>query len=197
MVFTLSYSPASFGYKWFAFGRFLFSALVSNSSASSDIARQFSDIAVKYNDLISAICYSYSSSLYEFEDLRQDALINIWRGLIGFRGDCGTKTWIYRVVLNSCLSVCRKQSKWHGSRMPLEYASAVYEETEDMSEEISRLHDAIYMLSPTDRAIIIMWLDDCSYDEIAEVIGMTRNTIATRLHRIKRKLGDRIKMEFE
>lgn len=175
--------------------RICFSAHVAKSAPAATVEK-FTDIAVTYNDLISAICYSYSSSLYEFDDLKQDALINIWRGLVSFRGDCGTKTWIYRVVINSCISVCRKQSKWKGSRVPLDDASGVCEETEDISEEISRLHDAIYQLSPSDRAIVIMWLDDCSYDEIAGVMGMSRNAVATRLHRIKGKLGEQIRKDF-
>ena len=92
-------------------------ALVMMSSPEAEIScscsgnqeQEFLDLIRREDSLISAICFSYSGSVAEYDDLRQDALINIWRGLPTFKGDSSSRTWIYRVVINSCVSTIRKQ----------------------------------------------------------------------------------------
>ncbi|MDE6006237.1 MAG: sigma-70 family RNA polymerase sigma factor [Muribaculaceae bacterium] len=143
----------------------------------------------EYDSEISRICFGYARSRDEFEDLRQDALINIWQGLRTYHGNASLRTWIYRVTLNSCVSNFRYLSK----KVPTERLDDLYdvlEEEDSHRKLISELHYRISCLSPTDKAIILMWLDEFSYDEIASVCGLPRNTIATRLRRAKEKLKE-------
>lgn len=171
--------------------QFLLNRLAGFASTSVDGANQdsitleskFKAIISRENATISRICFSYSSSVAEFDDLRQDALINIWRGMQNFRGESSERTWIYRVTVNSCLSTIRKQSRHkHES---LEGLYGLIESDDSEKEAIERMHRVIGMLNPQDKAIIMMWLDELTYEEIAAAMGLNRNTIATKIKRIK------------
>lgn len=171
--------------------QFLLNRLAGFASTSVDGANQdsitleskFKAIISRENATISRICFSYSSSVAEFDDLRQDALINIWRGMQNFRGESSERTWIYRVTVNSCLSTIRKQSRHkHES---LEGLYGLIESDDSEKEAIEQMHRVIGMLNPQDKAIIMMWLDELTYEEIAAAMGLNRNTIATKIKRIK------------
>lgn len=174
--------------------RFLWNRVLRFATASMDgeeasiyvLEREFKALIARENATISRICFSYSGSVAEFDDLRQDALINIWRGMESFRGESSTKTWIYRVTVNSCLSTIRKQSRHQ--HKSLEGLYGLIDTDDSDKEEIEQLHRVINTLNPQDRAVIMMWLDEMSYDEISAAMGLPRNTIATRIRRIKEKI---------
>lgn len=162
-----------------------------NTDSAYAIEQEFKNLIARENATISKICFSYSSSAAEFEDLRQDALINIWRGIQGFRGESSAKTWIYRVTVNSCLSTIRKQSRHQYESLEGLYGLI---DTDDYDKEaIEQLHRVISMLKPEEKAVIMMWLDEMSYDEIGTAMGLPRNTIATRIRRIKEKITNEYK----
>ncbi len=163
-----------------------FAALSEEADLTFALEREFKDLIVRESTTIPKICFSYSSSVAAFDDLRHDALINIWRGMESFRGEASRKTWIYRVTINSCLSTIRKQSRHlHES---LEGLYGLIDTDDSDKEEIEQLHRVINTLNPQDRAVIMMWLDEMSYDEISAAMGLPRNTIATRIRRIKEKI---------
>ncbi|MDE6560270.1 MAG: RNA polymerase sigma factor [Muribaculaceae bacterium] len=172
-----------------------FAILSEDEKVNSTFAveREFKELIALENTTISRICFSYACSVAEFEDLRQDALINIWRGMHGFRGDSSSKTWIYRVTVNSCLSTIRKQSRYRHESLDALYGLIDCEEFE--KEAIEQLHRVINLLDPEEKAVIMMWLDELSYDEIGEAMGLNRNTIATRIRRIKEKITNEYKRE--
>lgn len=194
---TLTYPPLTYppiGIPWKLRLRFLwnrcmrFAALAEEGTTSSTyvLEREFKELIARENATISRICFSYSGSVAEFDDLRQDALINIWRGMESFRGEASTKTWIYRVTVNSCLSTIRKQSRHEHES--LEGLYGLIDTDESDKEEIEQLHRVINMLKSEEKAVIMMWLDEMSYDEIGAAMGLPRNTIATRIRRIKEKI---------
>lgn len=161
--------------------------LSETASAQRDRRAAFSDIIQNHDNLISRLCFSYSHTKEEFEDLRQDAYINIWQGLTSYRGEANIKTWVYRVTLNTCVTTLRKK-KNSASTIELNEVIETPAEDTELLAKIAALHEAISTLPALDRAIVLMWLDEMSYDEIAEVMGMGRNTVATRLHRAKNRL---------
>lgn len=139
--------------------------------------------------IIARICWSYADSADDFRDLRQDVLLNLWRGWDRFNGDSKRSTWIYRVALNTCLTRMTRAKtsiptepveNWKETPQVLDYS--------DQSEDLKMLYELISQLSPMDKAIIIMWLDEFSYEEIASTTGLLRNTVAVRISRIKEKL---------
>lgn len=148
----------------------------------------FGHIITEHDRLISQICFSYSHTREEFEDLRQDTYINIWQGLKHFNHRSTIKTWLYRVTLNTCISSIRLKSKRINNVSIDELCYSIADDDQNRQRLLSELHDCINMLNPIDKAIIIMWLDEFSYDEISDVMGLNRNTIASRLKRAKEKL---------
>ena len=164
-----------------------------NTNSAYAIEQEFKELLARENSTISRICFSYSGSAAEFEDLRQDTLINIWRGMHEFRGDSSAKTWIYRVTVNSCLSTIRKHSRYKHESLDGLYG--LIDSDDSDKESIEQLHRVINTLDRNEKAIIMMWLDELSYDEIGAAMGLNRNTIATRIRRIKEKITNEYKRE--
>lgn len=158
------------------------------------LEERFHAIVNKYDNLIEKICFSYAVSAQEMEDLHQDVLINIWQGLPGFRGDSSEKTWIYRVALNTCITTFRKQVLKKTEPMN-EDLMGVIDGSYEAQEAAAELRECIEILTPKDKAILLMWLEEMSYDDIAETMGMPRNTIATRLRRAKEKIKEHMDKE--
>ncbi len=147
----------------------------------------FEQMVNLHDGLIRKVCFFYASDLEDFNDLRQEALVNLWRGFPKFRGDAKITTWIYRVCLNSCVSYFRKQ-KQNKNTVSIENATQLIADTDEKAEMLREMYKLINSLNPSDKALIMLWLDQYSYEEIAQILGQPRNTIATRLHRIKERL---------
>lgn len=178
-----------------AIGRFVacILAAVNGSCADGDtraVEREFHGIVSRYDDMIMKICFGYARTKAELDDLHQDALINIWLSLPRFRGDSSVKTWVYRVTLNTCVSTVRRRREAPESDLIELYN--VIDDSEERRRMVAEMHDCIAMLSPIDKAIVLAWLDEFSYDEIATMVGIPRNTVATRLRRAKEKLKNMI-----
>lgn len=146
----------------------------------------FDDFLKRYGPLINKVCYFYAADVEEFKDLRQEGLLNLWRSLEKFRGDCSQSTWIYRIILNSCVTYVRKNSKRRTE--PIENHPELISEDSDKTGMIAELYSIIARLDKMDKALVLLWLDGTDYDTIAEIMGLNRNTVGSRLHRIKNKL---------
>ena len=158
-------------------------------ATKSDIEQQFNDIIKQISTMIKRVCYMYASDSEHFKDLYQESLINIWQGLQKFRGDSKISTWIYRTCLNTCISYFRK----NGKNDSAESLDSVFIDIEEDSDEhlnnLKEMYRLISQLRKLDRAIIMLWLDEKPYDEIAEITGLSRNNVASRLRRIKESLA--------
>ncbi|GEM_PF-84754 len=154
----------------------------------------FLELTERYGQLVNRICLSYADSGDDFEDLRQDVWINVWKSLDGFRADSSIDTWIYRITLNTCVSCLRKRKR-SVLTSPIDgiFPEPADEEASDsLRERIRVLHGLISRLSPLDKAIMTMHLDDRSNAEIAEVTGLAKGNVATRLSRIRSRLSSEI-----
>lgn len=168
----------------------LFASILPGQLTEAEREQRFARLVNDYGALISRVCFSYSSSTDDFNDLRQDVLINIWNGLKTYRGDAAESTWIYRVAFNTCVSTVRKRtSQPRFVAVELNMDVTADEADNDLLERIEWLHRQIDRLTPIDKAVITMWLDERSYDEIAEVTGLSRNNVAVKINRIKARLS--------
>lgn len=151
---------------------------------------QFQKVVGDYRKVINGICFSYASDPADLEDLRQDIYLNIWRGLQQFKGESSMSTWIYRVALNTCVSTVRKRSR-SVDTLPIDKCLECgdTDDDRDYQERVESLYAMIACLSPVEKAIVTMWLDGNPYEEIAEVVGLSKNNVGIRLHRIKEKLA--------
>ncbi len=120
----------------------------------------------------------------EADDLFQEVLINLWNGMEHFRGEATVRTWVYRVSMNTCISYKRKKRI---TTVPLDIAANLSDASPE-SRQTEQLHARISRLEPVDRAIILLWLENLPYDEIAAIIGTSVRAISVRLVRIKEKL---------
>lgn len=147
----------------------------------------FRKIVTEYSGMIGKVCYMYASDASHRQDLSQDTMVNIWRGLDQFRGDSQLSTWVYKTCINTCISSLRKE-KNHRNNVSTEVLPDIEGDNEDKTAKLKEMYRLISTLNPMDKALIMMWLDELSYEEIAMVSGMSRNNVATRLRRIKQTL---------
>ena len=154
---------------------------------NEDKDREFSQLIDRYDKLIAKVCYFYAVDADDFYDLRQESLINLWRGFDSFRGSSSLSTWVYRVCLNSCVSFFRKNHR-KTSSVPIEQLPDVIAPDAGKAELMREMYGLINRLNRQEKALVLLWLDQRSYDEIADIMGVPRNTVASRLRRVKEKL---------
>lgn len=144
---------------------------------------------VEYHPVIYKICRVYSSD-QDFEDLFQEVLISLWKSHDSFEGRSKLSTWIYRVALNTALTYQRKASKlrFKTSSEELPNLSTSYHYDTKREEQVERLYRAISQLKKDERSIILLYLEEKQYNEIAEITGLTTSNIGVRINRIKKKL---------
>ena len=147
----------------------------------------FEQVVKEHKSTIYTVCYMFSKDADEVNDLFQDVLVNLWKGFDNFRGESKVDTWIWRVALNTCISDDRKKKR-RGERVPLEMAANLYDDHDDDSKQIRLLHARINKLGVMDRAIVLLWLENLSYDEIGAIMGITPKNVSVKLVRIKQQL---------
>ena len=152
-----------------------------------DIELQFTKMVKEYRKTIYTVCYFYSKDTEEVNDLYQEILINLWKGFEKFRGESSLKTWIWRVSLNTCNNQERKK-KGSVQTIPLSIDIDLYNDDDVQSKQIQMLYDRINRLDVFDRAIILLWLENMIYQDIADVVGISLSNVTTRLFRIKEQL---------
>lgn len=164
-----------------------FAAALRTAPETTRLHRLFETTVADHDAMIRRICLGYAHTSQDLEDLYQDVLVNIWRGLPSFRSDSSMRTWVYCVALNTCVSTLRIRTK-QPPQTSLDEVILVPDHSHEKKETVKELYECIATLGPIDKAIVMMWLDEYSYEEIADTIGMKRNNVATRLHRAKEKL---------
>lgn len=149
--------------------------------------QEFADLVRRHKSTIYTVCYMFSSDQDEVNDLFQEVLVNLWRGIDGFRGEAKASSWIYRVSLNTCISADRKKKK---NTVPLDMNIDLYEESDTGSDtrQVQLLYKRIHRLQPFDRAIILLWLESLPYDEIGAIVGISAKNVSVRLTRIRETL---------
>ncbi len=138
-------------------------------------------------DMISHICRAYARGEEELKDLIQEVTIQLWRSHKKFEGRSKVSTWVYRVTLNVCLSQSRKKQK-QLEPVSLENVQLAEDIDVEEKERIDLLYSAIRKLKEADRAVIILYLENKSYKEIAEILGMSVTNVGVKVNRLKLQL---------
>lgn len=149
--------------------------------------QQFAQLVRAHKSTIYSICYMFSSDKDEVADLFQEILIHLWQGFDTFRGESKVDTWIYRVSMNTCISADRKR-KSRGERVPLSIDIDLYADQDNDTQQVKMLYDRIHCLGLADRAIVMLWLENLSYDEIGQIMGISAKNVSVKLVRIKERL---------
>ena len=148
---------------------------------------EFEQVVKRHKSTIYTVCYMFSNDAVEVADLFQDVLINMWNGFAKFRGDSDIKTWIWRVSLNTCSNQKRRKDS-RVQTVPLSVDIDLYNDDDLHSRQIQMLYDRINRLDVFDKAIILLWLENMTYQDIASVVGISTAAVTTRLFRIKEQL---------
>lgn len=148
--------------------------------------QQFSQLVNDNRSTIYSVCYMFSNDADEVADLFQEVLVKLWNGYESFQGKSDIKTWIYRVTLNTCITIDRKKRR--NKKVELSMDVDYFDTQEQSTTQVRMLHDRIARLQPLDRAIILLWLEQISYDEIGEIVGISAKNVSVRLTRIRVQL---------
>ena len=154
--------------------------------AMNDLETKFAQTIKKNKSTIYTVCYMFSKDADEVNDLFQESVINMWRGFEGFENRSDVKTWIYRVTLNTCISLERKKRRT--STEPLSMNINLFEDHDEDTKQIDMLHKRISRLRPFDRAIVLLWIENIPYEEIGQIVGISTTNVSSRLYRIKEQL---------
>jgi RNA polymerase sigma-70 factor (ECF subfamily) len=153
----------------------------------NELELEFAQIVKEHKGTIYTVCYMFSKDEAEVADLYQDILVNLWNGYPKFRGESSAGTWIYRVSLNTCISAERKKKR-KAETLPLTMDINLFADTDEDTKQVKMLRDRISRLGPFDRAIVLLWLENLSYDEIGAIVGISAKNVSVRLVRIREQL---------
>jgi RNA polymerase sigma-70 factor (ECF subfamily) len=166
---------------------------------TNKVSQDFYQISIlPFSAIIIKICRAYTNSQEDFEDYYQEVCLQIWRSKDNFREQCQWSTWIYRISLNVCLTLLKKkksngQAYFTSDVLP----DVIITETRAFEDEsLNQLYVAIRHLSEVDRALIILYLEEKSYQDIADILGTSANNIGVRVNRIKERLKKILNEKF-
>ena len=154
-----------------------------------EVNDQFIALIQQNKRILFKICNSYCRDRSDREDLAQEIVYQLWRSFATYNANFKFSTWMYRVALNVAISFYRKDRRQKNVHVLSETLIEIENEQEDdLEENIQRLQGFILELKELDRALILLYLEDKSYGEISEILGITVTNVATKLSRIKVQL---------
>jgi RNA polymerase sigma-70 factor (ECF subfamily) len=157
--------------------------------------QKFLELVNRNRDRILRVCRVYAWNSADQDDLYQEILCQIWRGLPALKENNFANTWLYRVAINTAISFVRKRASRLDRVVHFDHAEltrtiesrqATDENTDD---RITGLYNAIYQLNPIEKAVVTLFLEDLTYEQIAEATGINANNVGVMLHRAKKKLS--------
>jgi RNA polymerase sigma-70 factor (ECF subfamily) len=152
----------------------------------------FLKLIQNHEGIIHKTCFMYCRNHADKEDLYQEIVLQLWKSFSSFRGQAAFSTWMYRVALNTAITMTRKPNLFTDpARIPV----VPYEMDDEggVSENIKTLYKAISHLNKVEKGIILLWLEEKSYEEIAGIMGITLKNVSVKLVRIKSRLAEIIK----
>lgn len=154
------------------------------------IDQEFLELVNKHQPVIYKVCRMYADTAEDRRDLFQETLYQLWRSYPSFKGRSNFGTWMYRIALNTAITALRRQ------RRKLEYVEVdddieqklISQHTLGEAQRTNLLNRAIQTLNPIERALVMLYLENLSYKEMSEILGLSENNVGVKLNRIKTKL---------
>lgn len=151
---------------------------------------EFIRLVQQHKAMLHKVCNVYCHNEFDRQDLFQEIVIQLWRSFPKFRGEAKFSTWLYRIALNTAISDIRRQKK----NITLSDPNNLPTEIEDVQhyqhkeEKLQQLYIAISQLTEIEKAVIMLYLEDKTYDEMEEILGIPQNNLRVKVNRIKEKL---------
>ena len=155
---------------------------------TKNIENDFLELIAGQKRTIYKVCYVYAKDQDDLNDLFQEVVLNLWKGFPRYRGDSKLSTWVYRIAMNTCITYLRRSGN-RPSTVPItaDVAASLIEE-ESRTGQLRELYRLINQLGKLERALILLWLEERSYQEMADILGISRGNVAVKLTRVKEKL---------
>ena len=155
---------------------------------TKELEKEFLTMIEAQKRTIYKVCYIYANDQDDLNDLFQETVLNLWKGFPRYRGDSKLTTWVYRIAMNTCITFLRRSNaRPQIVPMTANVASMVAEDNETAGQ-LRELYRLISQLGKLERALILLWLEERSYEEIADILGITKTNVAVKLNRTKEKL---------
>ena len=149
--------------------------------------QMFLNLMEQHKQIIYKVCFMYASDDETINDLFQEVMLNLWKGFPRFRGESKPSTWVYRIAMNTCVSWLRSSSR-RPQTVPLTLSMTDILADEHEKDNLRELYNLINRLGKLERALILLWLEEKSYEEIAEILDISVSNVGVRINRIKTKL---------
>lgn len=150
---------------------------------------QFLLLITEHEGLIFKVCNMYCNNKEDKEDLFQDIVLQLWRSYPTFKGDAKVTTWMYRIAINNAITRLRKETKREKfAELDGDAFQIPHSDNNELEERIAAMYEAIKKLTEIERAITMLYMDDCSYKEISEILGLSETNIGFKLNKIKSRL---------
>lgn len=159
---------------------------------TSSTEKTFLDLLNQHLGIVYKISQAYESDPDERADLRQEMIYQLWRSYPTFTGQAKFSTWMYSVCLNTALAYRRMFRRRQHQTLILLHEQIPDPPPDNQEEAMEALFNAIARLSPLNKAIVLLYLDDLSYQEIATITGLSKANVSVRLVRIKKELESRL-----
>ena len=161
-----------------------------------DIDKQFTSLITKHQKIIYKVCNLYMDSKTDRQDLYQEICLQAWKSYNSFRGEAQFSTWLYRVALNTAITFLKKDKKQIQTTYS-EVLPDIKNDEDDIEEKFKAMYKAINSLNNIDKALVMLYLEDFSYIEIGETLGITPNNVAVKMNRLKIKLKEDAEKNFK
>jgi len=157
---------------------------------------EFIDLLNAHQKIVYKVCNLYMDNKTDREDLFQEICLQAWKSYNGFRGEAQFSTWLYRVALNTAITFFRKEKKQVQTSFT-ENLPEISNSEDNIEEQVKAMYRAIGKLNKIDKALVMLYLEDFSYIEIGETLGITPNNVAVKMNRLKIKLKEETEKIFQ
>jgi len=155
-----------------------------------ELEQQFVELLEKHQNIVHKVCRLYTNNRDAHNDLFQEITIQLWRAFPKFRGDAKFSTWMYRVGLNTAITLYRKNKRSLTTQdydeVQFKIKAEEYDDTEE--QQLRVLYKAIHQLNDIEKALVFLYLEDKNYKEISETLGITEVNARVKMNRVKTKL---------
>ena len=148
--------------------------------------KEFTELLYQNQGIVHKICSLYFINRVEKDDYKQELIIQLWKAFPSFNNQSKFSTWMYRVCLNAAIDILRKEkAQPQFVKFDNHSFGTIFEPNNETNENQEKLYQAINELSDIDKAIITLYLDEFSYKEISEIIGISESNTGIKINRIK------------
>jgi RNA polymerase sigma-70 factor (ECF subfamily) len=157
---------------------------------NKELEHSFVEQLQKHQNIVHKVCRLYTNNADAHNDLFQEITIQLWRAYPKFRGDSKFSTWMYRVGLNTAITLYRKSKRRITTQefdaVEFKIKSEPYDDTEE--QQLKLLYDAVHQLNDIEKALVFLYLEDKDYREISQTLGISEVNACVKMNRVKKKL---------